>query len=165
MARSGIILIAVCSIALSFCKKDNSPRLTNCDNLVNDPVVNDGSYVAVPNAFTPNGDGLNDEFRVIANKISKFKLTIHDNKNNIIFSTQNMSEGWNPGTALEAGTKFYYRVEAEAQTGRKIGVCGEMLYLSCLPKNTNIALLNFQDEIDAFGNFTSVTAEPQTQCN
>ena len=165
MNRRVTILIVICSIAFSLCKKNDAPRLTHCDNLVSDPVTNDGSYVAVPNAFTPNGDGLNDQFRPVANKISKLKLTIFDSKNNIIFSTQNTNEGWIPAGAMQAGTKFYYRVEAEAQSGRKIGVCGEFLYLSCIPQNINIATLNFQDEVDVFGNFTVPTAEPNTTCN
>jgi gliding motility-associated-like protein len=165
MSRPAIILILICSFAFSQCKKNDAPRITHCDNLVNDPKVNDGSFVAVPNAFTPNGDGLNDQYKPIANKISKLTLTIFDSKNNIAFSTQNMNEGWNPGPILQSGTKFYYRVEAEAQSGRRIGVCGELLYLSCIPKNFNIATLNFQDEADAFGNFTTPTAEPNTTCN
>jgi len=165
MNRRGIILILICSLGFVLCSKHSAPRLTHCDNLVTDPVLNDGSFVAVPNAFTPNGDGINDHFKTVTNKISKLKLTIFDNKNNSLFSTQNLGEGWNPGSALQAGTKFYYRVEAEAQSGRKIGLCGELLYLSCIPKNVDRAKLNFQDQVDSFGNFSVPTAEPATNCN
>lgn len=165
MIRLLILFIIIFSFTLSFCKKNSDPRLTNCDNLVNDAPMNDGAYVAIPNAFTPNGDGLNDQFKSITNKVAKFKLTVYDNKNNIVYSSQNISEGWSPSGNIVAGTKFYYRVEAEAQSGRKMGLCGELLYLSCIPKNIDISNLNFQDEVDQFGNFTVPTAELRMNCN
>ena len=50
-----------------------------------------------PNAFTPNGDGLNDKFRIIGvqpENITEFNLQIFNRLGQIIFSTSDITEGW-----------------------------------------------------------------------
>jgi hypothetical protein len=146
--------------------KDKSPRLTNCDNLVNDPVVNDGSFVAMPNAFTPNNDGLNDIFRPLVSKIAKIKFSVTTERNEPIFHTETLGEGWRPISGFTAGTKYYYRVESETLSGRKIGLCGYVYpLLVCLQSNIDRATLNFEDELDPSGNFTIPSAENLPDCN
>jgi gliding motility-associated-like protein len=49
----------------------------------------------IPNAFTPNGNGLNDVFAPKLFGVLEFKMLIYDRWGNQIFSTQNMNEGWN----------------------------------------------------------------------
>lgn len=52
----------------------------------------------IPNAFTPNNDGLNDVFRMTGlppDNITKFNFQVYDRWGKIIFSTTNISEGWN----------------------------------------------------------------------
>lgn len=53
----------------------------------------------VPNAFTPNGDGLNDEFRVSFSQYgldhSEFEMDIFDRWGEKLFSTKDISAGWN----------------------------------------------------------------------
>jgi gliding motility-associated-like protein len=51
----------------------------------------------VPNAFTPNGDGLNDQFRIFGTppeNITKYNFQIFDRWGQRIFSTTNIEEGW-----------------------------------------------------------------------
>jgi gliding motility-associated-like protein len=51
----------------------------------------------LPNAFTPNGDGKNDAFKVIVNDPSKVELKlfqIFSRNGKLMFSTSNISEGW-----------------------------------------------------------------------
>jgi len=54
-------------------------------------------YFNVPNAFTPDGDGLNDVFRPIATTdlIRQFSLVIYNRWGQLIFETANPAEGWN----------------------------------------------------------------------
>ena len=51
---------------------------------------------AVPNAFSPNGDGKNDKFKIIFNNTTGVTLSLQIyNRNGILmFSTNRISEGW-----------------------------------------------------------------------
>jgi gliding motility-associated-like protein len=62
-------------------------------------VINIGcldDMVFVPNSFTPNEDGLNDEFRAIApgQCIDKFRLSIFDRWGEKLFASDNLENGW-----------------------------------------------------------------------
>ncbi len=48
----------------------------------------------LPNAFTPNGDGINDVFLPVLNGISSFRLIIYNKWGQEIFNTNNKDEGW-----------------------------------------------------------------------
>jgi len=51
----------------------------------------------IPNAFTPNGDGKNDYFRIFGTppeNITKYNFQIYDRWGQRIFSTTNIEEGW-----------------------------------------------------------------------
>ncbi len=59
-------------------------------------VVPDIAY-KLPNAFTPNGDGINDEFFGVGNadEAESFRLTIWNRWGELIFETNDANEGWN----------------------------------------------------------------------
>lgn len=58
--------------------------------------VVDAITVQVPNAFSPNGDGHNDVFRVKASGLASVTyFNIHDRWGNLIFSTKDINVGWN----------------------------------------------------------------------
>jgi gliding motility-associated-like protein len=65
-----------------------------------------------PNAFSPNGDGLNDEFKVypIDGRVKLERFSIYNRWGQEVFMTQDISKGWN-GTynnkMSDAGTYFY----------------------------------------------------------
>lgn len=64
----------------------------------------------MPNAFSPNGDGLNDVFEPVGKHFGTVSLKIFDRWGQLIFSRSNDNEGWNgnyKGTAQEMGTYFY----------------------------------------------------------
>jgi len=51
----------------------------------------------IPNAFTPNGDGTNDVFRIIGlppENIAKFNMQIFNRWGEVIFSTTDITQGW-----------------------------------------------------------------------
>lgn len=52
----------------------------------------------VPNAFTPNGDGVNDVFIPKGFKIEKLELLIFNRWGELIFETNDMNKGWNGKT-------------------------------------------------------------------
>jgi gliding motility-associated-like protein len=49
---------------------------------------------AVPNAFSPNGDGLNDEFTVIQSNVSEFEMFIFNRWGELLYYTTDLNEGW-----------------------------------------------------------------------
>lgn len=61
----------------------------------------------MPNAFTPNGDHLNDVFRIPSGtSIELNTFSIYDRWGNIVFTTHNLTEGWDGtlhGQPLESG--------------------------------------------------------------
>ncbi len=51
----------------------------------------------IPNAFTPNGDGLNDVFRILglpAENITRYNFQVFDRWGEVVFSTSDIMEGW-----------------------------------------------------------------------
>jgi gliding motility-associated-like protein len=67
----------------------------------------------VPNAFTPNHDGVNDEFFVKVPTdcaIKDFRLEVYDAYGRLIFKTKEIKDKWNgtyDGFPLPAGTYFW----------------------------------------------------------
>ncbi|MFO7869342.1 MAG: PKD domain-containing protein [Bacteroidales bacterium] len=59
----------------------------------------------VPNSFTPNNDGRNDEFYVYAQETVDFSLTIFSRSGQKVFSSQDKDFGWD-GTLLSTGEKL-----------------------------------------------------------
>lgn len=54
-----------------------------------------GCYPYVPNAFSPNNDGINDFFEVYTNcLLSNYNLKIFDRWGGILFETDDVNEGW-----------------------------------------------------------------------
>ena len=68
-----------------------------CTDSVNHPVVIEPEFVIyVPNAFTPNGDGVNDVFypQGMGINFDTYELLIFDRWGNMIFSTNDFNEFW-----------------------------------------------------------------------
>jgi gliding motility-associated-like protein len=66
----------------------------------------------LPNAFTPNGDGLNDEFGPITvfEKIKDFHMAIYSRWGELVFETNNETQGWDgrvKGKTCQSGVYIY----------------------------------------------------------
>ncbi len=69
--------------------------------------------ILIPNAFSPNNDGTNDEFKVTGNDVLSLNLKLFDRWGNSIFETNNPQIGWDgtqKGKNLPVGTYTYYAV-------------------------------------------------------
>lgn len=51
--------------------------------------------IFIPNAFTPNGDGLNDYFMAEGKNIDSFRMKIYNKWGEMIFESENIYQGWN----------------------------------------------------------------------
>lgn len=84
-------------------------------------------YLMMPNAFTPNSDGLNDLFKPETKGISGYRMDIFNTWGEMIFSNavQN-AEGWNGqlnGQLLPAGN-YVYKVSFQTPKGEVIEKAG-----------------------------------------
>lgn len=64
----------------------------------------------IPNAFTPNGDGLNDIFKPITDGNQEFTFTIFNRWGQLVFQTSNPNDGWDgtyEGHEEEMGVYVY----------------------------------------------------------
>jgi gliding motility-associated-like protein len=74
----------------------------------------------VPDAFSPNGDGVNDDFTVQALFISTFQIRIFDRWGESVYASDNREAGWNGsynGQPATPGT-YSYRVEVTDLKGQ-----------------------------------------------
>ncbi|MFN8310472.1 MAG: gliding motility-associated C-terminal domain-containing protein [Chitinophagales bacterium] len=64
----------------------------------------------VPNAFSPNGDGHNDEWEIFCRYVKTFSLKVFNRWGEMVFSTEDPQAGWNGryrGEAQPAGVYTY----------------------------------------------------------
>lgn len=70
---------------------DNQPTVEKSQE---EPIVEADEFF-IPTAFTPNGDGLNDLFKVQANFVpNTFEMSIFNRKGELMFLSQDMGIGW-----------------------------------------------------------------------
>jgi trimeric autotransporter adhesin len=50
--------------------------------------------VYIPNSFTPNGDGLNDELAVFGFGFSDLQMTVYDRWGRLIFKSNGDQQSW-----------------------------------------------------------------------
>ncbi len=56
--------------------------------------VKDGIYLFIPDAFSPNGDNLNDDYTTSAERYSTFKMEIFTRNGQLIFTSDDPKIGW-----------------------------------------------------------------------
>lgn len=58
--------------------------------------VDNSASILAPSAFSPNGDGVNDKFRVFTNGIDKLiRMEIYDRWGKVVYSTSDIAGEWN----------------------------------------------------------------------
>jgi gliding motility-associated-like protein len=53
-----------------------------------------GSDLLLPTGFSPNGDGVNDFFRILNKNIGKFTLQVYDRWGNLVYENTDPTVGW-----------------------------------------------------------------------
>lgn len=64
------------------------------DSVVHDVLVKDVSSAFFPNAFTPDGDGLNDVFKPVDVYLNNYELIIYNRWGEQIYISNDPTEGW-----------------------------------------------------------------------
>ena len=86
------------------------------------------SYLEAPNAFSPNGDGINDEWRVAYKSIERYQCIIQNRWGRTVFKSTDPGKGWDGmigGRPAAEGTYYYvivaYGTDKFPDTHKKAG--------------------------------------------
>ena len=86
------------------------------------------SFIEAPNAFTPNGDGINDEWRVAYKSIESYQCIIQNRWGRTVFKSTDPGKGWDGtigGRPAAEGTYYYvivaYGTDKFPETHKKYG--------------------------------------------
>lgn len=86
------------------------------------------SQLKVPNAFSPNGDGVNDEWKVAYRSLLDFQCSIFDRQGHQVCRLTSPEQGWDGkvgGKTVESGV-FFYVIEATGTDGKKYKKSGDI---------------------------------------
>ena len=99
--------------------KDQNNSIESVSNAV---VVEKPYALYSPNAFSPDGDGINDVFKISGQSMLDFKIEIYNRWGQMVYKSIDLSNGWDgtfKGKNLPTGTYVYkiktskYGVEQE----------------------------------------------------
>lgn len=82
----------------------------------------------VPNVFTPNDDGMNDNFCVAFKSITKFEMWVYNRWGRLVFHTTNPEVCWDGyiGNAKAATGPYFYVIKATGADGSKQNQDGDI---------------------------------------
>lgn len=89
--------------------------------------------IRVPNAFTPNGDGLNDKLKAVnADLATNFSFKVYNRFGQLVFSTKSPVEGWDgyyKGVQAETGVFVWMLSYTDPWTGKEVKEKGSSILL------------------------------------
>jgi gliding motility-associated-like protein len=116
------VTIMVRALGQSDCQNSDAARLTaNTSNPL-------GNKIFVPNAFSPNGDGLNDTWHIYGNSISKLVVTVWNQYGQKIFESRSQQNDWDgtyKGKVQPIGV-YVYHLEVTFQDGTSLTKDGDI---------------------------------------
>ena len=102
-----------------------------CSDSITKPLNISNGPIAVPNAFTPNGDGHNDVLMVNGDLLEGFNFTIYNVWGNVIFSSKDQTVGWDgtfKGQNQPAGV-YIYTLQGKSKDNQDLKISGEVTLL------------------------------------
>ena len=85
-------------------------------------------YAFMPNAFSPNGDGVNDVFKVKAKNVMEYQISIFDRWGELVFTSDDFHKSWNgefKGQLCPIGT-YVFIMQANGSNGQNKSVKGTL---------------------------------------
>jgi gliding motility-associated-like protein len=91
-------------------------------------VIVSSSFIDVPNVFTPNGDGKNDQFRVSYRSIGDYKILLYSSWAGRVYTSTDPAQGWDGrvGGRLAPPGVYYYLITATGTDGKKFKLKGNV---------------------------------------
>jgi gliding motility-associated-like protein len=102
-----------------------------CGYIAFDTVMIDVSLdcsLTIPNIFTPNGDGVNDNFKIVGNGLKSYSIMIYNRWGEKVFESTDILSPWTGG-GKQDGT-YYYILKAETSNGKLFEKQGYVQLLS-----------------------------------
>jgi len=96
--------------------KANDPAIYSTSNV---DCIGKGLKVFIPNSFSPNGDDINDRFKVSGQAIKDYQIKIYNRWGTQVYSSNELKEGWDgryKGQLVE-GETFIYIITVEGPSG------------------------------------------------
>jgi trimeric autotransporter adhesin len=91
--------------------------------------VNAPSSIEIPNVFTPNGDGVNDVFRIIGDHLESLEGRIFNRWGQLVYDWNGYRGGWdgrtNSGVEASEGV-YYYKITAKGIDGKNYEFIGNV---------------------------------------
>jgi gliding motility-associated-like protein len=98
------------------------------DSVTYEIKIKDEMALYIPNAFTPNYDGINDEFKAKGNLIKTFEMYIYDRWGNLVVKLEDITQGWDGklrGHDVPPGT-YIYKGVATSEQGEEKNFSGQV---------------------------------------
>jgi gliding motility-associated-like protein len=103
------------------------------DTAIQKIIVPNSCYIAVPNAFTPNKDGLNDYLHPLnAYKATDLLFRVYNRVGQLVFETRDWTKKWDgrfKGQGADMGTYVWILIYTDIDTGKKIQLKGSTILL------------------------------------
>lgn len=96
----------------TYCVTLTVSNMYGCKDSITECLVISNNYTLyIPDAFSPNGDGMNDVFQPKGGAIAEFQMDIFDRWGTMLYSTKDINKGWDGSTGggliLQADTYVY----------------------------------------------------------
>lgn len=124
-----MLLFFIAAFLFFSCEKNNEPPFSDDQigfamDFKTDPQTGDTIYqIYLPNAFTPNGDGINDLYSVYGKGIQQddFSLCAFERNGDLVYKTDDPNDGWTghifgSGTIMPE-TTYNVQISAKDTTG------------------------------------------------
>jgi gliding motility-associated-like protein len=103
------------------------------DTAIQKIVVPNSCYIAVPNAFTPNNDGLNDQlYPLNAYKATDLLFRVFNRVGELVFETRDWNKRWDgryKGQPADMGTYVWILTYTHIDTGKRVQQKGSSILL------------------------------------
>ena len=104
-------------------------NIFGCTSTVSHPIIIDPEFTFfIPNAFSPNGDGVNDFFYGKGVGIAKYELFVFDRWGNLIFAADDINNSWdgkaNHGSEIAQQDVYVWKVKLTDVFGKKHNYIG-----------------------------------------
>ncbi len=103
------------------------------DTAIQKIIVPNSCYIAVPNAFTPNRDGLNDFlYPLNAYKATDLLFRVYNRVGQLVFETRDWTKRWDgrfKGQPADMGTYVWILIYTDIKTAKKYNLKGSSILL------------------------------------